>query len=87
MPSIDITTKKQNHFISTSNYSASQIFALILRSIQFKAESKYNFPEPRTQRPLAGKTIALMFSKRSTRTRVSMESAISYLGNLSIWSI
>jgi ornithine carbamoyltransferase len=32
------------------------------------------------QNMLAGQTIAMMFSKRSTRTRVSMEGAIAMLG-------
>ena len=32
------------------------------------------------QGTLAGKTIALMFSKRSTRTRVSTEAAVVYMG-------
>jgi len=30
--------------------------------------------------PLGGKTLAIMFSKRSTRTRVATESAVAYLG-------
>lgn len=81
MSAISVSSNKPQHFISTSDYSADQIFDLIQRSVQFKVKSKFNYPKARTTRPLDGKTIALIFSKRSTRTRVSTESAISYLGN------
>lgn len=35
---------------------------------------------PSLKDTLAGKTVAMMFSKRSTRTRVSTETAVAYLG-------
>lgn len=34
---------------------------------------------------LAGKTVAMMFNKRSTRTRVSTESAVTMLGGNSMF--
>lgn len=71
---------KPPHFITTADYTAEQLLDLVHRAIQFKVESKYNHPQPRTERPLSGKTLALMFSKRSTRTRVATETATAYLG-------
>ncbi|KAI9473706.1 MAG: ornithine carbamoyltransferase [Benjaminiella poitrasii] len=80
MTAVTFTTEKPNHFITTADYSSEQLLDLVYRAIQFKVESKYNYPKPRTERPLTGKTMALMFSKRSTRTRVATETAVGYLG-------
>lgn len=79
--SITINKQKPNHFITTADYTSDQLLDLVFQAIQFKVESKYNYPKPRTELPLAGKTMALMFSKRSTRTRVATETAVGYLGN------
>lgn len=78
--SITINNNKPNHFISTADYTAEQLLDLVHRAIQFKVESKYGYPKVRTERPLAGKTVGLLFSKRSTRTRVATETAVGYLG-------
>ena len=43
---------------------------------------KYGLPKEREL--LKGRTVALMFSKRSTRTRVASESAAALLGKLKI---
>ncbi|KAK4520080.1 CS domain-containing protein [Mucor velutinosus] len=80
MSAITINSQKPNHFITTADYTAEQLLDLVNRAIQFKVESKYSHPKARTDRPLAGKTMALLFSKRSTRTRVATETAVSYLG-------
>ncbi|KAI7878751.1 ornithine carbamoyltransferase [Lichtheimia hyalospora FSU 10163] len=71
---------KPPHFITTADYTAEQLLDLVHRAIQFKVESKYNHPQPRTERPLTGKSLALIFTKRSTRTRVATETATAYLG-------
>lgn len=72
---------KPPHFLTTADYSAEQLLDLVYRAILFKVEAKYKYPQTRTERPLAGKTLALIFSKRSTRTRVATETATAYLGN------
>lgn len=84
MSSIKINTKKPNHFITTADYTSEQLLDLVHSAIQFKVEAKYSYPKPRTEHPLTGKTMALMFSKRSTRTRVATETAVGYLGNYCI---
>lgn len=71
---------KPAHFLTTADYTSEQLLDLVHRSILFKVESKYQYPQTRSERPLAGKTVALMFSKRSTRTRVATETATAYLG-------
>ncbi|KAI8138599.1 ornithine carbamoyltransferase [Fennellomyces sp. T-0311] len=71
---------KPPHFLTTADYTAEQLLDLVDRAIKFKVEAKYNHPQPRQDRPLAGKTMALIFSKRSTRTRVATETATAYLG-------
>jgi ornithine carbamoyltransferase len=81
MAGITINNKKPNHFITTADYTSEQLLDLVNRAIQFKVESKYNHPKARTERPLIGKTVGLIFSKRSTRTRVATETAVGYLGN------
>ncbi|KAI8078098.1 ornithine carbamoyltransferase [Gilbertella persicaria] len=80
MTGISIQTQKPHHFITTADYTSEQLLDLVHRAIQFKVESKYSYPQVRTEFPLTGKTVALMFSKRSTRTRVATETAVSYLG-------
>lgn len=84
MSAITINAAKPKHFITTADYTAEQLFDLVDRSIQFKVESKYNYPKARTERPLDGKTVGLLFSKRSTRTRVATETAVGYLGKYNI---
>lgn len=82
MSAITVNAQKPNHFITTADYTSEQLLDLVNRAIQFKVESKYNHPQARTERPLTGKTMALMFSKRSTRTRVATETAVGYLGKI-----
>ncbi|KAI7870380.1 ornithine carbamoyltransferase [Spinellus fusiger] len=71
---------KPKHFITSADLSHDEILDLVHRAIQLKVESKYNYPERRTHQPLTGKTLALLFSKRSTRTRVAAETSMTYLG-------
>ncbi|KAL0077250.1 ornithine carbamoyltransferase [Phycomyces blakesleeanus] len=73
-------TPKPKHFISTADFSAEELLEFVNRAIQLKVEAKYNHPHARTDRPLTGNTLALLFSKRSTRTRVATETAMAYLG-------
>ncbi|KAG2171681.1 hypothetical protein INT43_008061 [Umbelopsis isabellina] len=81
--SFSTKTEKPQHFISTADLTKEQLYNLLTRSIELKVEAKYNVSTP--VRPLTGKTLAVMFSKRSTRTRVATESAMAYLGGHSMF--
>jgi ornithine carbamoyltransferase len=63
------------HFLSIESQTAEQLMALLESSIQFKA-NRGKVSEP----PLERQTWALLFSKPSTRTRVSFEVGIRELG-------
>jgi ornithine carbamoyltransferase len=64
-----------NHLLSIEQLSASEIEALLVSAAALKA-SRGRHPEL----PLAGQTWALIFTKSSTRTRVSFEVGIRELG-------
>src|ERR1700676_856918 len=63
------------HFLSIESQTAEQLTALLESSIQFKT-NRAKASEPL----LGGQTWALLFSKPSTRTRVSFEVGIRELG-------
>jgi ornithine carbamoyltransferase len=63
------------HFLSIESQTAEHLTALLEASIQFKADRA-----KRSEPILAGQTWALLFSKPSTRTRVSFEVGIRELG-------
>ncbi|KAJ1833191.1 ornithine carbamoyltransferase, partial [Coemansia sp. RSA 2703] len=68
------------HMISLADYSAEQIAALVESAAEFKRKTKVEGQTYHPDAPLRGQTVALLFSKRSTRTRVASESSIAYLG-------
>ena len=61
------------HFLTGSELSAAELSALLDRAIELKAA-------PLSSRALAGRGVALIFEKPSTRTRVSFEVGIYELG-------
>lgn len=61
------------HFLTGNELSRDELVALIDRAIELKAE-------PLASRALAGNSVALIFQKPSTRTRVSFEVGIAELG-------
>lgn len=63
------------HLLSIEELSATEITTLIDNAVKLKAERGYH-----TQQPLAGQTWAMIFTKSSTRTRVSFEVGIRELG-------
>ncbi|KAM0746149.1 putative ornithine carbamoyltransferase [Meredithblackwellia eburnea MCA 4105] len=80
------------HLLTLADLNVSQIQSLISSALAFKRHYKANaVPEqgkageelakiPLALKSLDHKTVALMFSKRSTRTRVATESAVHMLG-------
>ena len=63
------------HLLSIEDLSAAEISGLIANAQSLKAERGQH-----TSQPLAGQTLAMIFTKSSTRTRVSFEVGIRELG-------
>ncbi|MFN2315523.1 MAG: ornithine carbamoyltransferase [Gemmatimonadales bacterium] len=66
------------HFLTLSDLTAGELAALLDLAADMKAGRW-------SQQPLAGRTVALLFSKSSTRTRVSFEVGIGQLGGHSLF--
>ncbi|ANB14819.1 ornithine carbamoyltransferase [Sugiyamaella lignohabitans] len=66
------------HFTSIADISSSELSYLVNRAIHHKANVRKGVYNPAT--PLAGQVVAMLFNKRSTRTRISTEGAVKYLG-------
>jgi ornithine carbamoyltransferase len=62
------------HFLDLKDFSAAELRALLDDAARFKRTRRS------AKKPLAGKTLALIFEKPSTRTRVSFEVAMRDLG-------
>lgn len=67
------------HLLTLADYSAEEIASLVQAALAFKLVAKKWGPAllPKT---LQDRTVALMFSKRSTRTRVASETSVALLG-------
>ncbi|MBL7004812.1 MAG: ornithine carbamoyltransferase [Gammaproteobacteria bacterium] len=68
-----MTTK---HFLSLLDFTPSELHDLVKHAI----EVKQNLKKGISHRPLEGKTLAMIFEKSSTRTRVSFETGMVQLG-------
>ena len=68
------------HFLTLEDFSKQEIQALLGLAKKMKVEQKQGMG----QTPLTGKTIALIFEKPSTRTRLSFEVGIHQLGGKAI---
>ena len=64
------------HFLTLLDFSADELKALIARAIELKKWLK----QGKSHTPLLNKTLAMIFEKSSTRTRVSFETGMVQLG-------
>ncbi|KAF3088396.1 ornithine carbamoyltransferase [Orbilia oligospora] len=69
------------HFLSIADVSPGELVALVTAAQRAKHAIKGGNSVPSNLLDsLSGKTVAIMFSKRSTRTRISTEGAVVYMG-------
>ena len=69
------------HFLTLTDFSAAELQQLIDHAISVKTD----FKAGKSHTPLQGKTLAMLFEKSSTRTRVSFETGMSQLGGSSLF--
>ncbi|KXS19959.1 ornithine carbamoyltransferase [Gonapodya prolifera JEL478] len=67
-----------NKFLTLRDFSPEQILHLVQKALTIKNQVKSGLPPP--SQPFAGRTLGMVFSKRSTRTRVSCESGWAWYG-------
>jgi len=72
----EMTNIKGRDYLSVSDFNADELLGVLDAAQAFKLSLK----EGKIGRSLAGKIVALIFQKPSTRTRVSFEAAIYHLG-------
>ncbi|KAH8821206.1 putative ornithine carbamoyl transferase [Xylogone sp. PMI_703] len=68
------------HLLSIADLSPAEFTTLVRNAASYKHTIKSGSIPTNLLGSLAGKTIAMMFNKRSTRTRVSTESAVTIMG-------
>ena len=73
---METTDLKGKHFLKLLDFTPQQISGLLQDAAAFKAQKKAGIPHPLH----AGKNIALIFEKTSTRTRCAFEVAARDLG-------
>jgi ornithine carbamoyltransferase len=71
---LDMKMAGPKHFLDLKDFSAVQLRALLTEAARLKRSRGQG------KKPLAGKTLAMIFEKPSTRTRVSFEVAMRELG-------
>ncbi|KAF7508314.1 hypothetical protein GJ744_009459 [Endocarpon pusillum] len=68
------------HFLSVADLTPAEFSRLVQNAASHKKAIKSGATSARLQGALNGKTVAMLFSKRSTRTRVSTEGAVVTMG-------
>ncbi|KAI5918776.1 ornithine carbamoyltransferase [Camillea tinctor] len=71
---------KVRHLMTIGDLSPAELSKLVLNAAAYKKAVKNSNGGRGVDPALTGKTVAMMFSKRSTRTRVSTEAAVTLLG-------
>ena len=69
------------HFLSLSDFEPAQLEALLERALELKAAHRAGGAPA----PLAGRVLAMVFDKNSTRTRVSFEAGMAQLGGSALF--
>ena len=69
------------HLLKLADLSTEEIFAILNLADQLKYERKNGIPHPH----LAGKKLGMIFTKSSTRTRVSFEVGMTELGGMALF--
>jgi len=72
---------KQKHLLTLQSYSKEEILRIIAFGLKLKGELKQGIPHP----ILDNKSLAMIFAKPSTRTRVSFEVGIRQLGGFPLF--
>ncbi len=72
---------KPRHFLTLLDLSSAELEQLLQRAIDLKAMHRRG----ETYTPLRQRTMAMIFEKSSTRTRVSFEAGMSHLGGSSLF--
>ena len=75
------TSKTPRHFLTLLDLSPSELRTLVTRASELKRLHQAG----KLHRPLQGKTLAMIFEKSSTRTRVSFEAGMSQLGGSALF--
>jgi len=71
-----------DHFLHLDDYTKEELWALLKRAAEVKAIIKSG---DQSFKPLAGKTMAMVFTKPSMRTRVSFETGFHLLGGHAVY--
>jgi len=71
----------KRHLLSLKDYSQDDILQIFKLAIELKSKQKAGIPH----RLLPGKTLGMIFTKSSTRTRVSFEAGIYQLGGIGLF--
>ncbi|RFU25424.1 hypothetical protein B7463_g10909, partial [Scytalidium lignicola] len=73
------------HLLSIADLSPAEFTTLVRNAASYKHAIKSGSIPTNLLGSLSGKTVAMMFNKRSTRTRVSTESAVAIMGGHSMF--
>lgn len=68
------------HFLSIADLTPAELVTLVRSAKSHKNDIKKGLVPKKVQESLNGRTVAMMFNKRSTRTRVSTEAAVVTMG-------
>ncbi|XXG97703.1 acetolactate synthase, regulatory subunit [Hypoxylon texense] len=74
------TPKTPRHLMTIGDLTPAEFSKLVLNASAHKEASKFGGVPKHLNSTLTGQTVAMMFSKLSTRTRVSTEAAVAMMG-------